>query len=567
MFSLDEIVVDNFAGGGGASTAIDQALGRDPEEAINHDPIAIAMHKANHPRTRHWCQNVWQVSPYEVADGRPVGLSWFSPDCTDHSKAKGGKPRETGRRDLAWVVVAWAKTVRPRIIMLENVEEFADWGPLVDGRRCPDRKGETFKRWVLEIRRHGYAVDWRELRACDFGAPTTRKRLFLVARRDGAPIKWPEPTHARLGADGLLPWRSAAEIIDWNLACHSIFLSREEGRALGVKRPLADKTMARIAAGVKRYVLDAAEPFIVNLTHHGAERNESLGEPVRTLTCAHRGEKAIVVPHVTKFCTGSVGVAATDPLPTITANSFIKRPGGAPSMGVVAATLVQSGYGEREGQRPRSLDIESPLGTVVAGGSKHALVAAFMAQHNESRGVGNPGHTAIDPVSTIACTGSHQSVVAAHLLNLKGADRRDRAASEPAFTVTSGGYHIAEVRAFLIKYHGMGTQWQAAGSPLLTADTHARFGLVQVSGALWQLADIGMRMLAPRELFNAQGFRASYKIDPIYLGKPLTKTAQIHLCGNSVSPPPAVALLKANIHEAPKMRNLARTPIEERCAA
>ena len=386
-----EIIVDSFAGGGGASLGIERALGRSPDIAINHDREALAMHAANHPTTRHLPHNVWKVDPVAVTGGAPVGLLWASPDCTFHSKARGGKPMKHGIRDLAWVVVRWARQVRPRIIMLENVEEFRDWGPLgADDRPCPDRKGKTFDLFVAELRRLGYRVEHREMRACDYGAPTIRKRLFLVARRDGAPIAWPAPTHGapsnpEVLAGRLKPWRTAAEIIDWSLPCRSIFLSREEGRAFGVNRPLADNTMARIAKGVKRYVLDAASPFIVPVTHAGDARVHGADEPLRTVTTAQRGEHAlvtpfvartdmhksnascvypgddplrtmttsgghaVVAPFVTKFRTGATGQSIEDPLATVTANSFVDRPGGAAPLGIVAPHLVSVAHGDSGG--------------------------------------------------------------------------------------------------------------------------------------------------------------------------------------------------------------------------
>ena len=454
-----EIIVDSFAGGGGASLGIERALCRSPDIAINHDREALAMHAMNHPTTRHLPHNVWKVDPIAVTGRAPVGLLWASPDCKHHSKAKGGKPVRREIRDLAWVVVRWAKQVRPRIIMLENVEEFRDWGPLgVDDRPCPDRKGKTFNLFVAELRRLGYRVEHRELRACDYGAPTIRKRLFLIARRDGAPIVWPAPSHGAPSSLGVLagtlkPWRTAAEIIDWSLPCRSIFLTREEGRAVGVNRPLAPNTMARIAKGVKRYVLDAASPFIVPVTHAGDARVHGADEPLRTVTTAQRGEHAIVqpfvagvggrmgqsperpldrpaqtitakadsvlvTPFVTKFRSGATGQSVDDPLVTVTANSFVDRPGGAAPLGVVAPYLVPR-YGERLKQEPRTRSVEEPtpvvvppanggslaavhlsrqfgasvgsgaeesVGTTMAGGGgKTAVVAAFLAQHNGDR--------------------------------------------------------------------------------------------------------------------------------------------------------------------------------------
>ncbi|TAK50252.1 MAG: hypothetical protein EPO23_03335 [Xanthobacteraceae bacterium] len=620
---MRELIVDSFAGGGGASTGIERALGLSPDIAINHDATALAMHAANHPSTLHLPHNIWKVDPLAVCDGRPVGLLWASPDCKHFSKAKGGKPVEKSIRDLAWVVVRWARQVRPRVIILENVEEFSTWGPLADdGRPCPARKGQTFKRWTGELRRLGYRVEWRELRACDFGAPTIRKRLFLIARRDGAPIIWPVPTHGdpkseAVKSGALKPWRTAAEIIDWSLPCYSIFLTPEEARVVGVKRPLAEATMARIAKGVKRYVLEADEPFIVNLTHHGAERCEALDEPIKTVTGAHRGEKALVMPVMSYGQQGGASRAADDPLHTITASRkdqnqvitaqvapFVTGCGG--RMGqteprgadrpaqtltakadaiLVTPTLIQTGYGERVGQEPRVPGLDKPLGTVVAGGVKHAVVAphlmtmrnaqkpfneadkpthtitsggahlhlvsAFLAQHN----LGVVGHGADEPVSTITQTGSQQAVVSAGLINQKGSDQRSAEVKAPTPTQTAQGWYLGEVRAFLMKYYGTG-EGQDVAEPAHTVTTKERFGLVTIHGEPYQIVDIGMRMLTPRELFRAQGFPETYIIDraraysdgmTVYAAdEPISKTDQVRMCGNSVCPDLAEALVRAN---------------------
>ena len=509
----DEIVVDSFAGGGGASEGIEQALGRGPDIAINHDAEAIALHQANHPHTRHYCENVWQVDPRDATGGRPVGLMWLSPDCKHHSKAKGGKPLNKKVRGLAWVAVRWAKAVRPRIIVLENVEEFQQWGPLhppdhrdakLRDRPVAEKKGLTFRRFVGRLRALGYEVEWRELRACDYGAPTIRKRLFLVARCDGQPIVWPEPTH---GPGRAQPWRTAAEIIDWSLPCPSIFLSREEGRAIGAKRPLADATMRRIAAGVRKYVLDAAKPFIVSLTHHGGDRLVNLDAQLPTITAAHRGELALAVP-----------------------------------------TLIQTGYGEDKkrnagrGQAPRVPGLEKPLGTCVDG-CKHALVLAFMAQHNTDV----VGHAMTEPVSTIVGKGCTQALVASSIVKLKGTAKDGQALDTPLHTVQAGGTHYAEVRAFLTGYYSDGGMQSAPlDAPIGTVVTKDRFGLVTVHGAEYAIVDIGMRMLAPRELYRAQGFPDSYKIDVSFRSKPLSKSAQTRMCGNSVCPPLARAIVAAN---------------------
>lgn len=485
----DELVVDLFAGGGGASTGIELALGRHVDVAINHDPQAVALHQANHPQTLHFVSDVFEVDPVAVADGRPIGLLWASPDCKHFSKAKGGKPVSKKIRSLAWVVVKWARLVQPRVIFLENVEEFQTWGPLAEnGRPCPQRKGSTFQRWVGQLRAAGYAVEWRELRACDFGAPTIRKRLFLIARRDGAPIRWPEPTHG----PGRRRYRTAAEIIDWSHPCPSIF-ERD--------RPLAEATMRRIAHGIKRYVLDNPKPFIVRIGHTGhgdGGKVRSVAEPVSTVTT--KAEHLLVSP-----------------------------------------TLVQTGYGERQGQAPRVPGLEKPLGTIVSGGQKHALVAAFLAKHyggNET-----PGWPLDKPISTIT-TQDHHHLVAASMVKLRGTSN-SAAADEPLHTVSAGGQHHAEVRALLVKYYGT-DQDPRLDEPLHTVTTKDRFGLVTVEGVDYTIADIGMRMLQPRELYRAQGFPDSYVIDRGADGRVLPKDAQVRMCGNSVCPPIAAALVREN---------------------
>lgn len=508
------LIVDNFAGGGGASTGIEAAIGRSVDVAINHDPEAIAMHKANHPGTRHYCQDVWEVCPIEATRGRPVALAWFSPDCKHFSKAKGGKPREQKIRDLAWVVHRWIEALKPSdqhplVIMLENVEEFRSWGPLLgDGKPCPARKGETFLEWAQQLRDHGYAVQWKELKACDYGAPTSRKRLFLIARRDGEPIVWPEPSHGPLRP---APWRSAGDIIDWELPCPSIF-----ERA----RPLKDTTLRRIALGIKRYVIDAPRPFIVPVTHtKGGNTASSIDDPLRTITTAKGGEFALAVP-----------------------------------------TLIQTGHGERAGQAPRVPGLEKPLGTIVARGGNHALVMAFLAQHNGGpRNLNISGRSADQPISTITGRGTQQAVVTSNLIKLRGTNEAQvrnsgRSVEEPLGTISAGGGHHAEVRALLIKYYGNERDGHGLAAPIGTVTTRDRFGLVTcpveaAHGApeTYAIADIGMRMLSARELFKAQGFPDRYQIDFEYNGKPLTKTAGVRMCGNAVSPPPCTAIVRANL--------------------
>jgi len=596
---MHEIIVDSFAGGGGASAGIELAVGRAPDIAINHDAIALAMHLANHPTTRHLSNDIWKVDPREACAGRPVGLLWASPDCKHFSKAKGGKTVEKKIRDLAWVVVRWARLVQPRVIMLENVEEFATWGPLgANGRPCPDRKGFTFRRWVGKLKSLGYQVEHRELRACDYGAPTIRKRLFLIARRDGLPIVWPAPTHGDPKSEAvksgrLLPWRAAAEIIDWSLPCPSIFLTPAEvaqlwqDHRIRVIRPLKPNTMARIAKGIDRYVINAAEPFIVPITHARDDRVNGIKEPLRTQTTAHRGEHALVTPFVTKFNGKSTGHDAREPLHTITSAHSDDHPGGASPLGLVTPFMVPR-YGERAGQEPRTRSIEEPMPVVVPAGNEASLIApvlvqnnhgekpaagadepartittqgnrislcaAFLAKHYGDAGQ-RPGSPMPEPVSTITAQ-DHNAVVSAGLMTLKGSDRRASAIEAPVPTITAQGKHIAEVRAFLIKYHRDGGQLATPAAPLPTIDTTDRIGIVTVQGIEYQIVDIGMRMLTARERFNAQGFPPGYiiELDVPRVEKRTGKTnmkritgdQQGRMVGNSVSPVMAEALVTAN---------------------
>jgi DNA (cytosine-5)-methyltransferase 1 len=465
--ALDEIDVDNFAGGGGASTGIERATGRPITIAVNHSRAAIAMHAANHPHTHHECEDIWAVDPRTVCAGRRVRRAWFSPDCTHFSKAKGAQPRSREVRGLAGVVVKWAREVQPEEIFLENVEEFQDWGPL-DENGKPDRsvRGADFRAWLAALVDCGYDVEYRVLVAANYGTPTTRKRLFLKAVRKGRPIVWPAGSHGKGHAQ---PWNTAASIIDWSLPCPSIF---------DRKRPLAEATLRRIAAGLRRYVIESARPFIVPLTHQGGDRVYSLDVPMRTVTCANRGELALVAP-----------------------------------------SLVQTGYGEREGQTPRALDIGKPLGTVVSGG-KHALVSAFLSKHY----TGVVGQQMGLPLGTVT-TIDHHSLATVTL-----SPERDRRES---------------VRAFLVAYYGSEREGQSLFDPIRTVPTKDRFGLVTIHGQDYAITDIGMRMLSPRELFNAQGFPADYIIDLECDGKRLTKTQQIELAGNSVCGQVAEALVSA----------------------
>lgn len=596
QLSLDlnsELIVDNFAGGGGASTGIELALGRCVDLAINHDAEALAMHQMNHPQTRHLQEDIWHVDPVEVTGGRPVGLLWLSPDCKHFSKAKGGKPREKKIRGLALIGLNWVRTKRPRVMILENVEEFQTWGPLLaDGTLNPKAKGATFRAYVGWLRRRGYQVEWRELRACDYGAPTIRKRLFLIARCDGAPIVWPAPTHGapaskEVKARKLRPWRTAAECIDWTLLCPSIFTR---------KRPLAPATCRRIAKGIMRYVVNCADPFIVPLTHRGeSDRVTTMGQPVPTVTAAHRGEMALVAPVLTEHANQKHErvFGADEPLRTQCAQ--VK--GG--HFALIAPTLVETAHGEQAPNGSKrwgsgSQSTEKPLNTLAASNNA-ALVTTFLAKHyggHETPGwpMSKPMSTvtAVDhhgvvtgclvprygerpgqepraldvkaPAPTVVPTGNGGSLVAAHLSKLRGSPESHapgQEAGEPLHTVSAQGNHFAEVRAFLVKYYGT-DQDPRLEEPLHTATTKDRFGVVTVNGEEYSIADIGLRMLAPSELFRAQGFPLGYVIDRgmfecretgVREIRPLTKSSQVRMCGNSVCPPIAEALVRANVPE------------------
>ncbi|MGG1672880.1 DNA cytosine methyltransferase [Paenibacillus sp. NRS-1783] len=530
---MQEIIVDNFAGGGGASTGIELATGRSVDIAINHDPAAIAMHRANHPDTEHYCESVWDVDPREVAAGRPVGLAWLSPDCKHFSKAKGGKPVEKGIRGLAWVAVRWAATVKPRVIMLENVEEFKTWGPLLqDGYPDPDRKGRTFNSFVNALKRQGYRVEWKELRACDYGAPTIRKRLFLIARRDGRPIVWPEPTHGapdspEVKAGKRKPWRTAAEIIDWFRPCPSIFER---------KKPLAENTLRRIARGIQRFVINNPRPFIARIgqTGFGGDRLQyQVTDPLTTVTT--KAEHLLVTPVLGVNTTGHPGNAPTEPLRTVTTGGHHM---------LVSPTLIQMGYGDPEGRRV--LDLEKPVGTVTAGGNKFAVAAACLIKHYGG-GYTGAGNGVDEPLSTVT-TVDHNALVTSHLVKMKGTNI-GQPVEEPIQTITAGGNHFGEVRAFLLKYYGSADNGQTLDGPLHTITTKDRFGLVTIHGVDYQIVDIGMRMLEPHELFAAQGFPSNYVIDVDADGKKYSKSAQVARCGNAVPPPFAEALVRANLPE------------------
>lgn len=619
------LFIDGFAGGGGASTGIAQAIGRDVDIAINHSPTAIAIHKANHPTADHHCTDIrMPFLPRQATRGRPVAGAWFSPDCKEFSKAKGGPVKDRSIRALCWEVIHWLEQTRPVVGFLENVEEFEYAAPLdSDGVPIADQKGREFKRFVTAIRRLGYRVEWRVLIASHYGAPTSRKRLYMIMRRDGLPIVWPKPTHgapdsAAVKAGKLLPYRTAAECIDWSIPCPSIF---------DRPRELAEATKRRIAHGVMRYVVNAARPFIVPLTHQGGVRVHDVAEPFRTITGAHRGELAAadisLAPHVTKYHGTGCGSDMADPMPTVTANGQPARPAGATPLGMVgatiapvitygqhggasrpvdephhtvaaskkdtnglaAATLIKMGNGEREGQAPRALDPAKPLGTVTAKGSQAAAVTAFLSSFygsDKTNGSGDPER----PLRSARAGGQHHAIVTAHIEQANGGPRNTnsagRAADRPLSTATASGsqQRIVETTlieegalppdmmdravrtaAFLVKYYGTdgdgeAAQIQPVDRPLDTITTRARFAVVTVTidAVTYVIVDIGLRMLKPRELANAQGFPPDYKLDPVVpvvlrgklVERPLTIAEQISAIGNSVCPPVARALVAAN---------------------
>lgn len=543
-----ELIVDNFAGGGGASTGIELATGCSVDIAINHDPEAIKMHKANHPNTRHYCENVWDVDPVDACRGHPVGLAWFSPDCKHFSKAKGGKPVEKNIRGLAWVVLKWAALVRPRVIMLENVEEFQTWGPCIPVRDKktgriivniagehdrkknapririaepgevvpvdkqmfkpdPKRKGQTYKKWKKQLENLGYEIDTKEIVAADYGAPTTRKRFFMIARCDGKPIVWPAPTHAPRNSDevkeGLLkPYVGAYTQIDFSMPCPSIFDTAEEIKEkYGIRavRPLAPKTMERIARGLKKFVLDNQEPFIVQVNHSGAKSDycKSANEPLTT-----GNQQCLISP-----------------------------------------TLIQY-HSETSDREIRGQRIEEPIMTLDSS-NRYGLVTSFLHKYYDG-GYKGACDTLENPLPTVT-SWDHNSLVTSNLIQMNNhCDGKD--IKEPLPTITAGDGHFAEVRAFLIKYYGVGTG-QNLNEPLDTITSRDRFGLVTIAGVDYQIVDIGLRMLEPRELYGCQGFPGNYIIDHDYTGKKYPRSEQVKRCGNSVCPPIPAALVRANLPE------------------
>ncbi|WP_070085860.1 MULTISPECIES: DNA cytosine methyltransferase [unclassified Pseudomonas] len=568
----DEIVVDFFCGGGGAGTGLEMGLGRPVTVAKNHSPAAISMHTANHPAARHFTTDVFEGDPDEECQGRPVGWFHMSPDCTHHSQAAGGQPRKREIRNLSWIGLKWGGKKKPRVISLENVKQILQWGPLIAkrdkatgrvmkldgtvaaiGERVPvqqqflvpdpKRRGITWRRFVQLLEGMGYQVEWRIIKACDFGAPTSRERLFMIARCDGQPIVWPEPTHAKHPAKGQQKWRTAADCIDWSVPSKSIF---------GRKKELAAATLRRVAKGMKKFVLDNPQPFIVPIANWSGELAQSAAEPLRTVTSWPRGGSFAMASPVILPATHQGADRVNDPgepLPTVTAANRGELMMASPVM-IGAGGPVYAG-------KPAPAD--QPMGTLMTQNHR-ALVTAFIEQANGGFNT-TPAKGADEPLTTVTNTGSQQRLVTASLATL----RRNcvgRPVDDLVPTMTAGAEHHAlveyklspeheegalRVAAFLISYYGT-ENTSAADAPAPTVTTKDRLGLVTVfvKGTPYVIVDICLRMLQPHELYRAQGFPASYIIDKGADGKMFTKTEQVHMCGNSVSPPPMAALASAN---------------------
>ena len=584
---FDEIIVDNFAGGGGASTGIELAAGRPVTIAINHDPDAILMHKTNHPYTAHYQASVWDIDPREVCQGRPVGLAWFSPDCKHFSKAKGGKPVDKNIRGLAWIVLRWAGTVAPRVIMLENVEEFQTWGPVRRGRPIKSKAGQTFRRFIDQLKGLGYAVEWRELVAADYGAPTTRKRFFLIARRDGRPIVWPEPTHApadspEVEAGKKLPWRSAAEIIDWSLPCPSIFDTRKEIRekyGLSAQRPLRPNTMRRIMRGVDKFVIKFAAPFIVPMGYGErdgqAPRVHNIESPVPT--SVGKGKHGIcnpvMVPLTVTNTTNSTGSDAGAPVHTVTTagNQMLIAPtlaaigqtgGGERGRKItepthtqvskaeeclVASVMIQ--YHTEQSEKMRGQGVTEPIMTIDAS-NRYGLAAASLVKYY---GNDQHGQKISGPLHTVTAK-DREGLTIAHMVKMKGTNLGGPM-SEPVQTITAGGGHFGVVTTTVVKAESdADLQHWPEIRELLNTYCGYHLGpedviLFQIDGTSYFMADIGLRMLTPREQYSANGFPLDYIIDRDYKGKSYGKSKQVDRCGNAVPPPFAAALVRANLPE------------------
>lgn len=562
---LDEIIVDNFAGGGGASTGIELAAGRPVTIAVNHDPEAIRMHMTNHPYTEHYQASVWDIDPVTVCRGRPVGLAWFSPDCKHFSRAKGGKPVSKNIRGLAWIVLRWAAWVSPRVIILENVPEFVTWGPVRRGKPVKSKAGQTFRKWLLQLRELGYKVEYRKLKACDYGAPTIRERFFLVARNDGQPIVFPKPTHGE--GDGLLPYRTAAECIDWSIPCKSVF---------GRKKPLAANTMRRIARGLDKFTIKGGSPYIVPIGYGERKgqkpRVNGIDEPLSTVVSSAKQyvTDSVFKPYIMANNTGNVGKSVNEPTLTVTTGNrnFLTMPhiskfyGGVTGSGIseplgtvtaidhnalTAASLIQY-HSETAKSEVRGQSLNEPIMTVDAS-PRYALTAAHIVKYYS----GDNYSSANDPLHTIT-TKERNALVESHLCVLRR-NEDCRSTEKLLPTITTSGGHFAVIRTRVEKYADNGNfgNWCEIRKLL---NEHCGYTLaedeillLEIAKDWYFIADIGMRMLEPRELYKAQGFPEDYVIDRDYTGREYSRKEQVARCGNAVPPPFAEALVRANLPE------------------
>lgn len=591
---LEEITVDNFAGGGGASTGIELATGRPVNIAVNHDPAAVAMHRKNHRYTEHFCESVWEIDPKKVCRGRPVGLAWFSPDCKHFSRAKGGKPVEKKIRGLAWIALRWAGTVRPRVIILENVEEFQTWGPLRRGKPVKSKQGQTFEKWKAQLVALGYRIEHRMQRMCDHGAPTIRNRFFLIARCDNQPIVWPQPTHGDPTSEAvrsgkLLPWRTAAECIDFTLPCKSIF---------GRKKPLADNTMKRIARGTDKLVLRNPQPFIVQVNHGGGFRGQSIDEPIQTITA--KNGYGVADPKMTPYVMYNNGNNIPSGMDTSVHTVTTEN-----GCFLTAPVMVPIGYGERKGQQPRINSVHEPISTIVSSGKQYLVAPSLIQYHSETSSAEVRGQTLNRPLLTID-TSPRYALVAAHLAEWYGNARdglnlneplhtittKDREAiveshlcvlrnnmgcknmREPLPTVTTSAGHFAEVRTYMVKAEAGADlkKWPLVRDML---NEHCGYALaeddvliIEIKGTGYFISDIGLRMLKAKELFRAQGFPPDYIIDfNDEKGRPYPEAAKVARCGNSVCPVIAAALVRANLPELCTARSIETMAELERMVA
>lgn len=548
MDFFEEMIIDNFAGGGGASTGIELATGRAVDAAINHDPDAILMHQTNHPQTRHYCESVWDVDPWEVTRGRPVGLAWFSPDCKHFSKAKGSKPVDRNIRGLAWIVLKWAGTVKPRVIILENVEEFQTWGPVRKGKPMKSRRGETFRKWKEQLQALGYEIDHRELVAADYGAPTIRKRFFLIARCDGKPIIWPERTHAPKDSEEVKngkckPWRGAAEIIDWTIPCPSIFDTTDEIKekySIRAIRPLAVNTQKRIARGIEKFVLQNKEPFIVPIGYGErkgqAPRVHDINEPLSTVVGS--GKQYLAMPSLIQYHTEQServrGQGMDEPIMTLDA---------ANRYGLSVAYLAEYF------QNGRPLDVNSPLHTSTTK-DRESLCMAHMEKFFSGGYTGN-GSDANTPLGTVTAV-DHNGLVETFISKFYKTGIGQKP-DEPLHTVTTSAGHFGIVTVKMNRSEMNLHHWNEVRELLNAYCGYAiaadEILLLDVNGTMYFISDIGLRMLTPRELYAANGFPPDYIIDHDYTGKAYGKTKQVARCGNAVPPPFAEALVRANLPE------------------